>query len=39
MASENGTFVNGEAIRGATVLQENDEIKTGDTVFVLKTLP
>ena len=36
--SENGTFVNGERIRGATSLKENDVIKVGDTVFVLKTL-
>jgi hypothetical protein len=36
--SENGTFVNGERIRGATHLSENDEIKVGDTIFVLKTL-
>jgi hypothetical protein len=36
--SENGTFVNGERITGATPLKENDEIKIGDTVFVLKTL-
>jgi hypothetical protein len=36
--SENGTFVNNEQIRGATPLQENDVVKMGDTVFVLKTL-
>lgn len=36
--SENGTFVNGEKIRSATPLQENDEIKMGDTFLVLKTL-
>jgi hypothetical protein len=36
--SENGTFVNGERIRGATVVNENDLIKIGDTVFVLKIL-
>jgi hypothetical protein len=36
--SENGTFVNNERIRGATPLNENDVIKIGDTVFVLKTL-
>lgn len=36
--SENGTFVNGERIREARMLNENDEIKIGDTVFVLKTL-
>jgi pSer/pThr/pTyr-binding forkhead associated (FHA) protein len=36
--SENGTFVNDEQIRGAKALNENDTIKIGDTVFVLKTL-
>jgi hypothetical protein len=36
--SKNGTFVNGERIRAATPLNENDVIKVGDTVFVLKTL-
>lgn len=36
--SSNGTFVNGERIREATPLNENDVIKIGDTVFVLKTL-
>lgn len=36
--SENGTFVNGERINGATPLKENDEIRIGDSVFVLKTL-
>ncbi|MBN1485066.1 MAG: FHA domain-containing protein [Chloroflexia bacterium] len=36
--SENGTFVNGTRIREATRLQENDVIKIGDNVFVLKIL-
>jgi len=36
--SKNGTFVNGEKIRAATELKENDTIKIGDTTFVLKTL-
>lgn len=36
--SRNGTFVNGERIRAATELNENDVIKMGDTVFVLKLL-
>jgi len=36
--SENGTFVNGQRIRSATPLQENDVIKMGDTLLVLKTL-
>lgn len=38
LGSSNGTFVNGEAITGATVVKENDEIKMGNLVFVLKTL-
>jgi len=38
-ASRNGTFVNGERIRAATPLKENDEIKMGDTTFVFKILP
>lgn len=36
--SRNGTFVNGERIRAATPLKENDTIKVGDTVFVIKVL-
>lgn len=36
--SENGTFVNGTAIREAIPLKENDVIKVGDSVFVFKTL-
>ena len=36
--SKNGTFVNGERIRAATPLKENDTLKIGDTVFVLKVL-
>jgi hypothetical protein len=36
--SKNGTFVNGERIRAATVLKENDSIKMGDSTFVLKIL-
>lgn len=36
--SENGTFVNDERIRGATPLAENDTIKIGDTILVLKVL-
>ena len=35
LASRNGTFVNGERFRAATPLKENDQIKIGDTVFVL----
>ena len=37
--SENGTFVNGERLQGERVLQENDEIRIGDTLMVLKVLP
>ncbi len=36
--SKNGTYVNGERIRSETILKENDLIKIGDTVFVLKVL-
>jgi hypothetical protein len=36
--STNGTFVNGEKIRAATVLAENDVIKIGDIVFVIKVM-
>lgn len=36
--SRNGTFVNGERIRAATPLKENDVIKMGDTIVVLKVL-
>jgi hypothetical protein len=36
--SKNGTFVNGEKISAVTELKENDTIKIGDTLFVLKTL-
>ena len=36
--SRNGTFVNGERIRAATPLKENDTIKMGDSIFVFKVL-
>lgn len=36
--SRNGTYVNGERIRAATPLNENDEIRMGNSVFVMKTL-
>ncbi|MDH5507656.1 MAG: FHA domain-containing protein [Anaerolineae bacterium] len=36
--TKNGTSVNGERIRAATELKENDEIKIGDTVLILKVL-
>jgi lipopolysaccharide export LptBFGC system permease protein LptF len=37
-ASTNGTYVNGKRIRGATPLDENDRVKIGDSVFVVKLL-
>jgi hypothetical protein len=36
--TRNGTYVNGEKIRAATPLEENDKIKIGDYQFVLKIL-
>lgn len=36
--SANGTYVNGKRIREATVLDENDLVKIGETVFVVKLL-
>ncbi|MGD8554928.1 MAG: FHA domain-containing protein [Anaerolineales bacterium] len=36
--SKNGTHVNGKRIKAATPLNENDEVKMGDTVFVFKAL-
>lgn len=36
--SKNGTFVNGQRIEAVTPLNENDVIKMGSTVFVLKIL-
>jgi hypothetical protein len=36
--SVNGTHVNGKRIRQATPLNENDLVKFGDTVFVVKLL-
>lgn len=38
LGSKNGTWVNGEEIEGKTVIKQDDEIKMGDTIFVLKTL-
>lgn len=38
LGSVNGTYVNGKRIREATVLDENDLLKIGDTVFVVKLL-
>ncbi len=35
----NPVFINGQEIRGATPLRENDEIQLGDTLFVFKLLP
>jgi len=36
--SKNGTYVNGERIRAETTLKENDTVKIGDVVFVIKIL-
>jgi hypothetical protein len=36
--TDNGTFVNGEQIQQQTTLKENDLIKIGTTIFVLKVL-
>jgi hypothetical protein len=36
--SINGTFVNGERIEAPTLLNENDTVKIGKTIFVLKVL-
>lgn len=36
--SRNGTYVNGNRIRIATLLHENDIIKIGDRLFVIKIL-
>ena len=36
--SKNGTSINGGRIRAATELKENDIVKIGDTVMVLKVL-
>ncbi len=38
LASSNGTYVNGKKIRKATLLAENDVIKIGETLFVVKLL-
>jgi hypothetical protein len=38
MGSSFGTFVNGRQIREATVLEENDLVKIGETVFLVKLL-
>ena len=38
LGSANGTFVNDMAIVAATLLKENDEIRMGNTIFVLKML-
>ena len=36
--SANGTYVNGKRIREATLLEENDIVKIGETLFVVKLL-
>jgi hypothetical protein len=38
LGTSNGTMVNGKKIRQATVLSENDLVKIGDSVFVIKLL-
>jgi hypothetical protein len=38
LGSSNGTHLNGQEILGATAIKENDEIRIGNIVFVLKTL-
>lgn len=38
LGSTNGTYVNGHKIREATILEENDLVQIGDTVFVVKLL-
>ena len=38
LGTSNGTMVNGRKIREATTLQENDLIKIGESVFVIKLL-
>lgn len=38
LGSTYGTWVNDEQIDAATTLKQDDEIKMGDTIFVLKTL-
>jgi hypothetical protein len=38
LASANGTFVNGEKVAAPAAIKENDEIRLGTTVLVLKTL-
>lgn len=38
LGSSNGTHVNGEEVVGARELSQDDEIRMGETVFVLKTL-
>lgn len=35
----NPVFINGQEIRSATPLRENDEIQLGETLFVFKLLP
>jgi len=38
LASRNGTFVNGERVRAPVPVRENDSIRVGSTVFVLKVV-
>jgi hypothetical protein len=38
LGSRNGVYVNGDRIRAATALKENDLVRLGDTIFVVKLL-
>lgn len=38
LGSQFGTYVNDDRIESVKVIQENDEIRIGDTTFILKTL-
>jgi hypothetical protein len=38
LGSANGTWVNSQEVASPTPLKQDDEIKIGDTIFVLKTL-
>jgi pSer/pThr/pTyr-binding forkhead associated (FHA) protein len=37
--SSNGTYINGRRLSGSTELKDGDEIKLGDTFFVLDQRP
>jgi hypothetical protein len=38
LGSRNGVYVNGDRIRAATALKENDLVRLGDAIFVVKLL-